>query len=447
MDFRFLRRKVTSLIHSCYGEGRAEFSIPKRIHLFKLMHILIIHQAFASLDEPGGTRHYEFARLLAAHGHKVTIIASPVSYITGSISIKAPAAVNHDHKNIAGDDGTETDVLTILRARVYSAHHKSFFHRIIAFFSFMISSFIQGLNVKDVDLVWGTSPPIFQGVTAWWLARIKRVPFLLEVRDLWPLFAVAVGVLKNPFLIASSKWLEKTLYKKADAIMVNSPGFIPHIRQLGGKKIELVPNGADPAMFDPSNDGAAFRRAYGIDHSFVVLYAGAHGASNDLNMVLDAALQVSDPDIQIMLLGDGKEKTALQRKAARMELKNVKFLPSIPKSEMPAVLAGTDACLAVLKPLEEYKTTYPNKVFDYMAAGRPVILAIDGVIREVVEAAGCGLFVQPGNPAGLAEAIHKLAKDPEHSRRMGLAGRAYLETHFNRTEIAGKLIKILENLK
>ena len=148
------------------------------------MHILIIHQAFASLDEPGGTRHYEFARLLAASGHQVTVIASPVSYITGT-----PSA-------FGAENGGGWVGVKILRARVYSAHHKSFFHRIIAFFSFMISSFWIGLGVKKVDLVWGTSPPIFQGVTAWLLARLKRAKFLFEVRDLWPQFAVAVGVLK-----------------------------------------------------------------------------------------------------------------------------------------------------------------------------------------------------------------------------------------------------------
>lgn len=160
------------------------------------MHILIIHQAFASLDEPGGTRHYEFARLLAARGHQVTVIASPVSYITGVPTLSAVGTFPISQGNREG-----REEVRILRAQVYSAHHKSFFHRIIAFFSFMISSFGIGISVKNVDLVWGTSPPIFQGVTAWLLARLKRAKFLFEVRDLWPQFAVAAGVLKNPILI------------------------------------------------------------------------------------------------------------------------------------------------------------------------------------------------------------------------------------------------------
>ena len=285
----------------------------------------------------------------------------------------------------------------------------------------MISSFWIGLGVKNVDLVWGTSPPIFQGMTAWLLARLKRAKFLFEVRDLWPQFAVAVGVLKNPILIRISEWLERFLYRRADRVMVNSPGFIAHVTSRGARRVELIPNGADPSMFDPSNDGADFRRANQLEDKFVALYAGAHGMSNDLNVVLDAAkLLMDEKKIQIVLLGDGKEKPALQARAAQMGLSNVSFVSSMPKSEMPNALAAADACIAILKPLEEYKTTYPNKVFDYMAAGRPVALAIDGVIREVVEAAQCGIFAEPGNASALANVLHELVHDQAEKSNDGI---------------------------
>ncbi|HNA55307.1 MAG TPA: glycosyltransferase family 4 protein [Anaerolineales bacterium] len=400
------------------------------------MHILIIHQAFASLNEPGGTRHHEFARLLTAHGHQVTVIASPVSYITGS-AFRASVS----------SEVTE-DKVTILRASVYDAHHRSFLHRIVAFFSFMLSSFWVGLGVKNVDLVWGTSPPIFQGVTAWVLARIKGAKFLFEVRDLWPQFAIAVGVLKNPVLILLSEWLERFLYRRADRVMVNSPGFLEPVTSRGAKRVELIPNGADPSMFDPNNDGMEFRRSNQLMDKFVVLYAGAHGMSNDLEVVLDAAaLLVDRNEIQLVLLGDGKEKPALMARAQKMDLTNVTFLPSVPKTEMASALAGADACLAILKPLEEYKTTYPNKVFDYMAAGRPVVLAIDGVIREVVEAAGCGIFAAPGSADEVANAIRQLAADKKESRIMGLQGRDYLQKYFSRAAIGEKLLGLLEDLR
>lgn len=396
------------------------------------MHILIIHQAFASLGEPGGTRHYELARYLVRRGHRVTVIASPVSYITGAATTPEEA---------------QPEGVSVLRAKVYRAHHKSFFHRMLAFFSFMLSSFWIGLGVKQVDLVWGTSPPIFQGVTAWALARLKGAKFLFEVRDLWPQFAVAVGVLKNPLLIRLSEWLERSLYRSADQVIVNSPGYAAHVESRGGRRVELVPNGADPDMFDPSAKGAEYRRAHGLEGKFVAMYAGAHGMSNDLGVVLEAARLLRDlPQVQIALVGDGKEKSALEAQAATLGLSNVSFLPPVPKAGMAEALAAADACIAILKPLDEYKTTYPNKVFDYMAAGRPVALAIDGVIRAVVEAAGCGIFAQPGEAPALAAALRWLAADPQESRRMGLAGRAYLEQNFSREQMAAKLAALLEGL-
>jgi glycosyltransferase involved in cell wall biosynthesis len=310
----------------------------------------------------------------------------------------------------------------------------------------MWSSFWLGLRIKDVDLVWGTSPPIFQGVTAWLLARLKGAAFLFEVRDLWPRFAVAAGVLRNRWLIVASEWLERTLARQADCVVVNSPGFVEHMQSLGARRVELVVNGADPAMFDPASDGGELRRKLGWTDKFAVLYAGAHGLSNDLEVVLQAARLLEGTHAQIALVGDGKDKPALQESAGALGLSNVTFMESVPKSRMPQLLAAADACLAILKPLAEYKTTYPNKVFDYMAAGRPVILAIDGVIREVVDSAACGVFVKPGDPAALAEAIRTLMADPTLARRMGARGRTYLEQHFSRDPIARSLLAILESM-
>ena len=405
------------------------------------MHLLLIHQAFAALDEAGGTRHHELARFLVEQGHNVTVITSPVSYLTG-----VQRGKSHWIEREQDDAG-----ITLYRTYTYPALHRSFFHRVISFLSFMASSFWAGLAVKKVDLVWGTSPPIFQGVTAWALARLKGVPFLFEVRDLWPAFAIGIGVLHNPLLIRASLWLESFLYRHADRVMVNSPGYIQHVTDHGAKWVELVPNGADPAMFDPRSDGAGFRREKGLDDKFLAVYAGAHGISNDLGVVLQAARQLKEQkEICFLLVGDGKEKTSLQAQAAEMGLDNVSFLPPVPKNGMPQVLAAADACIAILKPLELYKTTYPNKVFDYMAAGRPVVLAIDGVIREVIETAGAGIPVGPGNPCSLAEAIQKLAADRacggDLGKKMGLAGRAFIELHLSRSKSAEKLALLLEEM-
>lgn len=402
------------------------------------MHILLIHQAFASLDEPGGTRHHELARYLAAHGHKVSIIASPISYLTGKSRF---ARIPWSEKQ------TDGELITIIRAYAYPALHRSFAFRVVSFFSFMVSSFLIGLGVEHVDLVWGTSPPIFQGMTAWLISRLKRVPFLFEVRDLWPAFAIEVGVLRNPILIRLSTWLERFLYRHADLVMVNSPGYVKHVQDRGAKKVELVPNGTDTSMFTPNVDGSIFRSSHQLSEKFVVLYAGAHGLSNDLSVVLAAAQELlPQQDIVIVLLGDGKDKPALQAQALQESLHNVLFLPPIPKKEMPVALAAADACIAILKPLELYKTTYPNKVFDYMAAAKPVILAIDGVIREVIEKAGAGIAVPPGDPHALSQAILQLARDPQLCHAMGAQARTYVEAHFDRPALATKMMEIIYRL-
>lgn len=407
------------------------------------MHILLIHQAFATIYEPGGTRHHELARYLVARGHRVTVITSPISYLTGKEAVSRAEQV--EKWTVKGERQIQSQGdVRIIRSYVYPALHRSFVHRMINFFSFMFSSFLAGWHVQGVDLVWGTSPPIFQGVTAWALARLRRIPFLFEVRDLWPAFAVQVGVLTQPVLIRASEWLECFLYRHADCVMVNSPGFVDHVSRRGAKQVKIVPNGSDTSMFNPAISGEGFRRKHGLEGKFVVFYAGAHGISNDLGILLEAAKKLNDfPGVVFIFLGDGKEKPGLVRRAKEMGLDNVIFLPPLAKCEMPAAIAAADACVAILKPIPLYTTVYPNKVFDYMAAGKPVILAIDGVIREVVETAQAGLAVPPGDSQSLAQAVRELVSQPETVRRMGLCGRSYVEKHFDRAILANMLEQVL----
>ncbi len=400
------------------------------------MKILLIHQAFAALDEPGGTRHVELCNYLAQNGNIVHIITSPVSYLTGK---------DQDRLGIETLQ-VGTGQIKIQRVNIYREFHRSFVHRTISFISFMFASFWAGLQVGDVDIVWGTSPPLFQVVTAWLIARIKKAPFLFEVRDLWPAFAIQVGVLKNPILIRLSEWLERMLIKHADCVVVNSPGFIEHVQERGAKRVECIPNGADPQLFDPMKNGGQLRDHYALKGKFVVLYAGAHGISNDLGTVLNAAnLLKEERDIRVVLVGDGKEKAALIQQANQMGLSNVLFLDSVKKIEMPEMLAMADACLAILKPIPLYGTVYPNKVFDYMAAGRPVILAMEGVIKELVRQEQAGLAVTPGNAHEIAQAILTLKAHPELGKSMGMNGRRLIETQFNRQIIAQQFLQVLQD--
>lgn len=391
------------------------------------MHILLIHQIFIRPEDAGGTRHYEFARILLGCGHRVTVIAGSKSYLTGE-PISAP-------KREVIEPGFE-----VLRATTFAGVHRNFITRTLGFISFMLSAVWIGVRIKKVDLVWGTSPPLFQALSAWFVARFKRVPFLFEVRDLWPYFAVEVGVLKQPVLIRLAEWAEHFLLSKADRVLVNSPGFLEHVRARGAESVDLIPNGVDPAQFDPDGDGAEFRRTHHLEGKFLVLYAGAHGMSNDLDILLEAAELLREHfEIHLVFIGDGKEKPRLVREAKQKGLDNVLFIPPVPKAEIAEILSAADVCLAILKPIEAYRTTYPNKVFDYMAAGKPVLLAIDGVIREVVEAEGAGVAVQPGNAAEVAQAILKLASNREQAEAMGKHGRQAAEKHFNRQLLGKKL--------
>ncbi len=397
------------------------------------MHILLIHQAFVTTGEAGGTRHIEFAKRLAAAGHRVTIITSPVSYLSGENSRsgfylwkKVPWAEN----------------IEIRYCWTSSGMHRGFIPRLFSFFSFMFSSFFCALSVKDADLIWGTSPNIFQGWTAWISSFFKRRPFLLEIRDLWPEFAIAMGALRNPVLIRMSQWLEKFLYNRADRLIVNSPGFIPYIRAICGKTPDLVPNGADPEMFAGA-DGSDFRRQHGLEDKFVVMYSGAHGPANDLDTALEAAELLKDrPEICFVFVGTGKDKPRLEKLKEEKGLGNVLFVPPVPKDQIASVMAAENAGLAILKDLEMFRTTYPNKVFDIMACGDPVLCQIDGVIREVVEDNRAGLFVKPGDPRALADAALKLASDPEGCREMGENGRRAIAEKFSRGQAAAMLERI-----
>ena len=403
------------------------------------MHILLIHQAFVSPREPGGTRHYELARHLVKQGHEITIIASKISYLTGQhTSFKRTI---FDDEKIGG--------IRIVRVYTYPALHRSFWWRIVSFISFMLFSVIGALRIPDIDLVMGTSPPIFQAVSAWLVSAIHRRPFLLEIRDLWPDFAIDMGVLKNSALIYLSHRMERFLYDRSSHLLINSPAYKEHLLKydIAEAKIDLIPNGVDPDAFNPDSDGQQFRRKWGWDNKFIVTYAGALGLANDIGTILKAAENLhSEPDIQFLVVGDGKERKNLEKYARQLKLTNITFLGSRPKSEMSEILAASNACLATLADIPMFRTTYPNKVFDYMAAGRPTILGIDGVIRQVMDAANGGIFVAPGNAEHLANAVRMLCRDRNYAAELGNSARNYVVQHFNRCHQSQEFLNLVQQV-
>ena len=389
------------------------------------IHLLLLHQAFAGPDEPGGTRHFELGTRFVSAGHKLTVVASSLNYLTGKLKTKKSTLV--ELRQLQGID--------ILHAYTYQSLHRSFAWRTVSYFSFMFSSFVVGINVPDVDVVMATSPPMFQAFSAWLVAAIRRKPLLLEIRDLWVDFAVGLGVLKNPLLIALARRAERFLYRRAAHILVNSPAYRDHIIAAGipPAKVTLIPNGVEVRAFAAAVPDPSLRQRWQLRDKFVVVYAGALGMANDIPVILRAAQRLEDDSqIHFLLVGGGKERDALVQQASQMQLNNLSFVAPLSKTEMPGMLKSADACLATLRNIPMFTTTYPNKVFDYMAAGKPVILAIDGVIREVVENAGGGIFVPPSDDAALAAAVRRLKNDPAAARIMGEHGQKYVARHFDR---------------
>ncbi len=393
------------------------------------MKVLLIHQAFATPKDGGGTRHYEFATRFVANGNSLVVVTSDRSYLTGD-KIDPSLGSSSGHKNGG---------LSIIHAYTHHALHQGRLGRVISLLSFMVSSFFEALRCKDIDVVMGTSPPIFQAVSAWMVAALKRKPFLLEIRDLWPEFLVDMGLLKNRALIKIFKWLELFLYKRAKHIMVNSPAYKKYLIGQGVPeiKITLVSNGVDPEMFDSKVDGRHFREKHGLNDSFLVTYAGALGKANDIDTIFRASQRlINHRDIRFLLIGNGIEKKRLETLISKDGIQNVLFLGVLSKSEVAEALAASNVCVATLKNIPMFTTTYPNKVFDYMAARKPTVLAIDGVIREVIQKAGGGITVTPGNDEELAAAIMKLHEHPALSHRMGKAAREYVVKNFNRNDQA-----------
>ena len=399
-----------------------------------MMHILLIHEIFVTPDEGGGTRHYELARYLARMGHKITVIASDVDYLSGKKKLK--------RKEVK-------DEIDIIYSRTLSSVHRNFIWRAIAFLSFSISSFFEAIRVKDVDIIWGTSPPIFQALTAMAVSILKRKPFVFELRDLWIDFAKDLNIVNNSLIIYISKRIETILYKKAEKIILNSPGFIPFIeKKVGNGKICLIPNGVTTKEFLIEGElTKKFRTSLGLENKFVVMYVGNIGIANDIESIIESAEILRNyNEICFLVIGGGIKKQEFIEYTKDKSLDNIIFLDPIPKKDIPVVISSADVCLATLKNTPLFKTVYPNKVFDYMASGKPTVLAIDGVIREIIENAKGGIFVSPGNSKELAEAILVYYKNRELAVMHGKNARYFVKKYFEREKIAKKLEMCLRNL-
>jgi glycosyltransferase involved in cell wall biosynthesis len=391
------------------------------------MHILLIHEIFVTPDEGGGTRHYELAKYLVEMGNKVTVIASDVDYLSGKKRYK--------RREIR--EGIE-----IIYSSTLFSVHKNFIYRALSFLSFSITSFFDALRIKNVDIVWGTSPPLFQAITAMIVAFLKQRPFIYEVRDLWIDFAKELNIVNNSLILNILKIFEGLLYKRAKKVIVNSPGFIPFIEsKIKKDKIILIPNGVISKDFEVEDKKVIdFRKNLGLNDKFIVMYTGNIGVANDIECIIKSAdLLRNYKDIIFLLIGGGIKKSEYVRYVKENNIDNIIFLDSFPKKEMPVVISSADVCIATLKDIPLFRTVYPNKVFDYMASGKPTILSIDGVIREVIEKAEGGIFVPPSDSKKLAEAVLFYYNNRDKIIIHGKNARNYVKKYFEREKIAKAL--------
>ena len=408
------------------------------------MRILVIHQYFLGKGDAGGSRWNQFAKYWSQAGHKVTVLAGTVHYATGK---KPP---QYKGKFIVREDLQPG--VTVYRCHVSEAYNRSFLGRFWAYLSFAFSSTWAGIaHAPEPDIIIATSPPLTVAITMWLLSIFYGVPAVFEVRDLWPESAIDTGVLRSKPIIWLSYRLEELAYRRASWINVLTPAFEKYLvdkKRVPANRISMIPNGADLDIMKPGPKDNEIRRRLGLTDKFVVSYFGAHGRANRVGQLLDVAERLKDthPDIRIMLVGDGMEKPMLVEDARRRGLNNVIFVDAVPKEQVSDYINASDVCTAVLMKNETFKTVYPNKVFDYMACKRPIIIAIDGVARRLVEEAGAGIYAEPENADAFIEAILTLKNDPKLMATMGQNGYDHVTKYYSREALSEKYLSTLTSL-
>lgn len=406
------------------------------------MKILFITQYFPPEPEPGGYRIFDFAKQLVRKGHHVAVITGMPSYPTGCLSQEYRTKVYLRE---------EVEGVHVIRGYVYPASSKAFSKRLLGFATFVCSSVIIGfLERARYDIVYGTSPPLFNGLSTYVISRFAvGTPFVFEVRDLWPETAVVLGMLRNSVPVKLAERLEKFLYHKADCIVTVTGGIRQRLISRGfvQDKIHVITNGVDVDAFRPQWADDNIWQDADLKGRFIVTYAGTHGACQGLEVVLDAATTLATyDDIRFLFVGDGAEKDRLIQLRNERRLNNVIFLDIQQKERMPRVWAMSNVCLVSLKKLDLFRAALPTKMFEGMACARPILLAVDGEARELVKRAKAGICVEPGNSQQIAEAVMTLYNNPQLCANLGKNGGDFVTRYFSREILTDRLEKLLREI-
>ncbi len=406
------------------------------------MRILYLSQYFP--PEAGATqaRALEMARNWVKLGHSVTMLAEIPNHPSGIIP--------PEYRGRLYEEGID-----VIRVWVKASPIKNFRNRMLFYLSFMVTSALAGVLLArgHYDLVYATSPPLFVGASGWFLSWFKRIPFIFEVRDLWPESAVQLGELNNQSAISLATRLENACYRRARLIVVVTQGILNRLLERGidANKLILIPNGANVDLFRYNETARArLRQELGLQDRFIAIYAGIHGIAQGLETVIEAAaLLKDDPSIHFLLVGDGPKKAELLELAQAYQLPNLDLIPEQPRESIVDYLSAADVALIPLRDLALFKGAkgaLPSKIFDAWACELPVIINVEGEAQKVIQQAQAGISIPPANPQMLAEAVRNLSTQKAACREMGRRGRQFTVEHFSRQSQAQSLAQALEGL-
>jgi glycosyltransferase involved in cell wall biosynthesis len=406
------------------------------------MRILFLTHYFPPEVNAPANRTYEHCREWVAAGHEVHVVTCVPSHPAG----RAFPGYRRRWYTRESIDG-----IHVHRVWTYIAANRGILRRTVNFLSFAASGAWRASRLGRFDVTIGTSPHLFCVVAAWVVAQLRRTPWVFEVRDLWPESLPAVGVVTERSIVLS--WLarlELRLYRDASVIACVSRSFVSALaaRGIDPGKLHFVPNGILPELWS-AGERATARRDLGVaGDAVLVSYVGTVGMAHGLATVLDAAatLRQRAPEVRLLIAGDGAELHALRSSAEARGLANVRFTGLVPRARIPLLLHASDVMLVTLRPAEVFKSVLPSKMFEAMAAGRPIVLGVDGEARDTLVRAGAGIAIPPGDAGALADAICTLARDPARRAAMGESGAAFVRREFDRRAWAARYLELLEHV-
>ena len=383
------------------------------------MRILFLTDNFPPETNAPASRTYEHARRWVDLGHEVTVITCAPNFPQGRV---------HEGYENRWRSRETVDGIEVVRVKTFIAANRGFALRTLDYMSFMVTSFVAGMIQRRPDVVVATSPQFFAAVGGWALATLRRLPFVFELRDIWPASLEAVGAARSPFLMRTLERLELFLYRQAERVVAVTPSFREDLtsRGIDARKIDVVTNGVDLDRYAPVAKNEVFAESLGIRGKFVVGYVGTHGMAHALDKALDAAARLKDrSDVHFLFVGDGAAREELIAKKEALGLDNVTLHPPLPKERMPDVWGVCDVALVHLRDTPLFSTVIPSKIFEAFGMGLPVLIACpEGDATDIVHAAQAGEVVAPEDPDALAEAILRLADGEERTRELARASRA-----------------------